>query len=333
MDDAEFCSKCGSKLTTCERETVAQSISTAEIKEYLGHAKRLEVHRYNLNVAKDRLQEKIDSLGHKNTFFEPVSETSKAFKAFWPAFIIVLVLGLLVSSIVCQDVSDSFFINIVTIVSVVLLFSNEELLLAVGISLGVAAVSGLVFGMYKVSKSKAEHQANLEKHQKDIEEDEKRVELENKQIIALKKQQSDLGCEIAKIDSMLEKLYALDVIKPKYRELVPIVTMHEYFENERCYELTGPTGAYNLYEDELIHQIIIANVKQALSMMERVEASQRALYDALNDSVRFGEEIYSEAINMLESNRAAENNMAIVGYQTKIDAEKSTISAYIGSKA
>ena len=74
-DDAMFCFKCGEKILTTEiSHTPNQTVQTignmnnSEIKEYLECAKTLEVSRYTLNTAIQRLQGKIDGLGIKKNF-------------------------------------------------------------------------------------------------------------------------------------------------------------------------------------------------------------------------------------------------------------------------
>ena len=60
-----------------------------------------------------------------------------------------------------------------------------------------------------------------------------------------------LGAPLTQTKQLLEKLYAADVIFPKYRNMVAICTIYEYFVSGRCTTLVGADGAYNLYESEL----------------------------------------------------------------------------------
>ena len=291
-DDAQFCSKCGSKLVgemVSVQETEVKSPSNVKIKEYLGHAKRLELHRYSLTVAKERLQEKIDALGHNKTFYEPIVTNYTPFKAFIPAFFIALAIGLLLSALICQETSESFFTNLLSMVTIYPLFSNTELATGVLIALGVAVVVGIVFGIRNVSKTKAEFEAQKKAYQNDIAKDNERVEREKEQIEQLKKQQAELSVQIAKLDEIREKLYALNVVEPKYRDLLPIVMMHEYFETERCYSLTGPDGAYNLYESELLQKKIGTDLSQIANLLVDIEQNQQDIYDSIKNSSYYAE--------------------------------------------
>ena len=55
----------------------------------------------------------------------------------------------------------------------------------------------------------------------------------------------------------LKDLYAKNLIHPNYRNWVAVATLYEYIDVGRCYELKGPNGAYNLYEQELLLNKIV----------------------------------------------------------------------------
>ena len=56
---------------------------------------------------------------------------------------------------------------------------------------------------------------------------------------------------------LLAKLYAKNVIYPKYRDLIAVSSLYEYFETRRCTELDGPDGAYSLFETERRMKLIV----------------------------------------------------------------------------
>ena len=49
-------------------------------------------------------------------------------------------------------------------------------------------------------------------------------------------------------------LYSCNVIFSKYRTLPAIASILEYLESGRCEALSGPDGAYNLYESERLRR-------------------------------------------------------------------------------
>ena len=82
----------------------------------------------------------------------------------------------------------------------------------------------------------------------------------------------------------LSRLYALEVIFPKYRNLVAMNTIYEYFASERCSELTGPNGAYNLFEAELRQNIIITKLDNVISQLEEIKQNQYILYKEMKQT-------------------------------------------------
>lgn len=326
-DDALFCYKCGNKIAnvnTVDKSTVpvnTNQYSSSEIKEYLYHAKALEANRYTLALSVDKLQSKINSLGRKKNILMPTSEARFAFYKFWPAFWSILAFGVFITVLSGDAIS-----NIISMITVILIFFNSHLLVGFGISLAVALVGGIIVGTISVMVKRSKYKRNLKQYKKDVDNDEKRVAKEKEQIQALKKQQIELNGEIAKIDSILKKFYSIGVVYPKYREMIPIITLFEYFDSGRCQDLPS---AYNMYESELRQNIIISKLDQALFKLDQIRNSQYALYESIQESNAIADRIYYQSEQMLASNRAIEKNSEIAAYNAKIAADNSSISAYI----
>lgn len=336
VEDAVFCSKCGTKTTTeleitpaKPQEIAGQRYSAAEIKEYLGHAKTLEVNRYTLIKTRERLLGIIDSLGHRKNIPCPESQASEGFSSFWRIFWGCFITGVIICIFACGDADDSVLANLLSVVTVILLFFNTELLAGVGAALGISIGISLLVCLIRSGAKQAEYRGEVKDYDLRVAEDNKRVAREREQIKGLKQQVTEIGLEINNIDKLLKKYYALNVIYPKYREMIPVITMWEYFDSNRCYALEGSAGAYNLYEYESRMEVIITKVNQAISMLSRIERNQYALYEAIQESNYYAEKMYDRANDMLKSAKAIERNSEIAAYNAKIAAENSTISAYI----
>ena len=78
--------------------------------------------------------------------------------------------------------------------------------------------------------------------------------------------------------ALLDRYYASDVIYPKYRTLPALTSIYEYFMTGRCTELTGPHGAYNLYEDELRKDTVISQLNTVIENLEQIRHNQYMLY-------------------------------------------------------
>lgn len=89
-----------------------------------------------------------------------------------------------------------------------------------------------------------------------------------------------------KSEETLRKFYELDVIRPKYRNLLCVATFLEYLENERCYSLTGHEGCYNLFEEELQRGLIISKLSDISNQLETIRQNQERAADALDEIQR-----------------------------------------------
>ena len=88
----------------------------------------------------------------------------------------------------------------------------------------------------------------------------------------------------ATLQTSLTKLYSQNIVYAKYRNLVAISTIYEYFDSGRCTELEGPNGAYNMYEGELRSNIIICSLSQIISDLGQIKNGQYALYEQIRRS-------------------------------------------------
>ena len=77
----------------------------------------------------------------------------------------------------------------------------------------------------------------------------------------------------------LERVYAKNIIYPKYRNLPALTSIYEYYVTGRCEELSGPYGAYNLYEDEVRKDKIISQLNTVIANLEQIKQNQSKLYE------------------------------------------------------
>lgn len=84
---------------------------------------------------------------------------------------------------------------------------------------------------------------------------------------------ANLKKSIAESESVLQKLYDMNVLYPKYQTFTAASTILEYFETGRCTELTGPDGAYNLYESELRQNLIIMKLDEVIHKLDELKST------------------------------------------------------------
>ena len=84
---------------------------------------------------------------------------------------------------------------------------------------------------------------------------------------------------LSETQAVLDKLYSLDVIYPKYRTLPALTSIYEYLVTGRCEELSGAHGAYNLYEDEIRKDTVISQLNTVIENLEQIKQNQYMLYE------------------------------------------------------
>ena len=80
---------------------------------------------------------------------------------------------------------------------------------------------------------------------------------------------------------LIDEFFSVDVIYPKYRSLPALTSIYEYLSSGRCDELTGPNGAYNIYEAETRQNIIITQLDTIISDLDQIKQNQYILYQEL----------------------------------------------------
>lgn len=90
-----------------------------------------------------------------------------------------------------------------------------------------------------------------------------------------------LKSELGRTIKTLSELYNFGIIYEKYRDGVAVSTFYDYFMSGRCSTFEGPTGAYNLYEQETRANIVINRLDGVLNSLEKIQVGQYYLYKEL----------------------------------------------------
>lgn len=128
-------------------------------------------------------------------------------------------------------------------------------------------------------------------------------------------------------ETTLNQLYAVGWIFPKYRNMVAISTMYEYFATGRCTELTGPDGAYNLYESELRQNLIIGKLDTIISNLDAIRENQYTLYTELVETKRIMFRISFDINKILSATNTIANNTESIAQSARINAYYAKITA------
>ncbi len=146
----------------------------------------------------------------------------------------------------------------------------------------------------------------------------------NKQQDAIKpleEKLNELTASLIEVNEVLSKLYEVNVIFEKYRDFVPMCTIHEYLASGRCTELKGANGAYNLYESELRQNIIISNLESIGSNIEAIKKNQYALYQAVQKTNSYLSDIKRDIEMISQNTSEIQQYSRSIALQTKITAD------------
>lgn len=326
-DKAAQCPACGCPIEFVGRDELNPNaaLSPAKIIEHLTFAKQLEVYKYTLQKTIEKMQYRINSLGHRKSFTPPENKSSEAWGSFWIIFFVSMIPLLLIA---ISMAPGNFVENLIATVTGLFLFSNE-LLRNFGIAIGAALVIAFIGVMLIAFSKKGTYKSELKKYDSAVNNDNMRVSKEIAQKRELQIQQGALNDEIHKIDTLLERLYDLNILHANYRNMVAVIRLLEYFDSGICVSLTGPTGAYSVFENEMLHERIITKLDIVISRLEDIRNAQYMLYEAVKESNYYAERMYRTANELLSSNKRIADNVEIAAYNSKIAATSSTVSAYI----
>lgn len=188
----------------------------------------------------------------------------------------------------------------------------------------------------EVQKAEANYLEAMNRYNQEVAEYDKMVEEENERF-----QKSKIGYRAAQkalkmlelpfeeTKNTLQQLYDLDIIFPKYRNMVAICTMYEYFASGRCTELTGPDGAYNLFESELRQNIIIGELNTIIKQLEQIKSNQYILYTELKKTNKILTDISEDMNALLNTTKEIAESAKITAFCSQVTAQNTEAIKYI----
>lgn len=163
-----------------------------------------------------------------------------------------------------------------------------------------------------------------------------RVEISDKEyqsnlvkVSVLEEEKEDLISKRSQAKQYLERVYDENILFPKYRNMVAVLTIHEYFLSGRCEELKGHEGAYNIYENELRQNIIINSLECIMQSLEQIKQNQYMLYQAIRETQSSINSLSYEFSNISSTVSSLETNSKVSAYNSKIAADNTKILSYI----
>ena len=314
----------------------ASELSLADYKDYLKQVKDIEVSCYRQKRFIQNTNQKISKLYDQNCWInnnqpkEPKKPIGMGDGDNFDCFLLFVlffiafggILGLVIRVIYIW-VKNSFL-------RIDELFKKETLTwIKIGaIAFGVAYFLLCLLGeRADVRESKRQYPIEMAEYQKTVQSRKATYNWNQEQIELLTRLNQKNQSELQRTQNLLQRYYNLNVVYPKYRGLVPICTIYEYLESGRCSSLTGPNGAYNLYESELRMNLIIGRLDIIIRKLDEIKRNQYLLYQAIMSSNAQIDRISSAMGNLQNTADSIERNTALSSYYNGITA---TNAAFMG---
>jgi hypothetical protein len=131
----------------------------------------------------------------------------------------------------------------------------------------------------------------------------------------------EISSSYYKTKDILDDYYNMNIIYPKYRNLIAVSSFNEYFSSGRCSELKGHEGAYNIYENELRLDKINDKLDDILDNLESIKQNQYMLYSAIQNCSNMVQEIANQTFEAAVHLQNIENNTVVTSYNSAITAQ------------
>lgn len=278
------------------------------LKTYIGNIFKLEVSLYNQRQLFNRVQSKINqlsSIGGKNM---EATEPVKWWKIF-PYGLLSAFIGAFIGVFICAlyhdpDPTPADFLRIA--VSTIVVF-------------------GLYFAYWLLNLigTIQENHAIMQDNRQTAAENQQLANSNAREIQLLNRQLDRIRASYQKTSNALKQYYSVDIIYPKYRYLTAVASFYEYFCSGRCSKLEGHEGAYNIFEEELLHKLILSKLDDIIKRLDDISNNQHMLYTALRENNKKVDHLYGVMSCAADSLQNIEQNTAVSAYYDGITAANS----------
>lgn len=255
-----------------------------DLKEYIGILADMENSVFLQRDLVDKLKTYSKSLGREKYFTKPMEPKPRINKSEVSSGRILKIVGslLILPSVVIASIIDNIALLLVTLLGLFL----------------------FVDGFCKVPPNLSENERRdaedaekykiaLLKYEQSLADDEWRIkkEKQEKPFIDLELQTASL--RLVQSEKLLQDMYNIGIVCPKYRDMVIINTIYGYLESGRCSTLEGAYGAYNVLESEKRIDRVFLYMGNVIAHLESsVRENQYTLYSAIKEERRKCEEIF-----------------------------------------
>ena len=140
----------------------------------------------------------------------------------------------------------------------------------------------------EISKADQKYKTDMERYNRELSEDEalyqQKLVIAQRNYDEAKNALMKLYGPLQETKQTLKKMYDLDIIFEKYRNMIAMTSIYEYYASGRCDRLEGPDGAYNLFESELRQNLIINRMDVIISRLDQIKDNQYILYKQMTET-------------------------------------------------
>lgn len=256
------------------------------LKQYLKDIYTLERELYCSEQAQQKILNTINALGKANTI--TIKEKKVGLSNFLSWGALIGVFGAFIGLIFISPYIESYIGGTI-----------------------IGGIIGFICGIFRAMADKKSAKQNNQERNKALAEDRTRINKELSLVPIYQENEKLYAKNISSCKEALNQLYNANIIFPKYRNLIAVSQIYEYFMSGRCTELEGHEGAYNIFESELRQNIIIYQLNEALANLEEIKRTQFMIYEAIQES--------NQLLASIASNTSA------IAYNTSVIATNTAI--------
>ena len=345
-DTAKFCKKCGASLEEEKQELEKKEdvekvlenefedsqdekkLDKKDLLSYLNIVKELEINKLGLGNSIINLHN-LDKKEYAR-IIKPLKKEEKPtiFSSILECYVVIsgimVVLSIIAYIILFFHFGNKYQPRSWEVLSKVLVSPFK---IIIPIVIGVYIITAFI-GVILYKKNSVKYK----KHSNKVDtENERQLTIYNNEKNIIDGRITNIDNNLKDTEKTLNAYYDLDVIYPKYRNLIAVTTFIEYLESGRCKSLYGYTGCYNVYEQELRQNVIIGKLDQVLAKLEQIKKMQFATYLAIQTSNALQSAFLNTCTDMLNEQRRANATLEAQAQDTKITERNSEIMATIST--
>ncbi len=276
--------------------------------EYLKNIVNLEKSVYIQRCAIQQISNRINGLGRERRIYKPDAPEVYSGELFDGVFTMACLGWIVGSAIGC--------------------FLGAPML---GMVIGPIAGASLCYNSNKRSED-AQNDKEEEKYKREMDEYNKKLAAEKKRLAQEEAEKHNLSEALTVMERklkettvVLNQYYARNIVFPKYRNLIAMCSIYEYFLSGRCTMLTGHEGAYNIFENEVRFERIYTKLDEVISKLEDIKSNQYVLYDAIQEGNRTTRRLVDASVKQAKMSERIANSVEISEYynrQTALEADQ-----------